>query len=119
MATARTVSALSLGSDAQGNEAFLLPHNAYVCRLELVAATRKDFTIPAGVKRVIFAYEADEPVYVRCLVAGDSDLGTPSGDVTDGTAPFLDPTGFSGVEAVQEIQFICAAAAVVHIVCSG
>lgn len=119
MATTRTVQDLSLGSDKQGNDAFLLPADAYICRLELSAATRKDFTVPAGTKRVIFAYEADEPVYVRCLYPGDSDLTAPSGDATDGTAPFLDPTGLIGVEEVQEIQFICAAAAVVHVVCAG
>lgn len=118
MATTRSVQSLSLGSDAKGKDAFLLTANSYVVRLELAANTRKDWSVPAGVKRAIFQYEAAVPVYVRGLLAGDDNLTMPSGDVTNGTAPFMNPVGLI-IEGAQQVQFICAAAAVVHIVAAG
>jgi hypothetical protein len=119
MAITRSVSSLSLGSDAYGKDAFLLPAAPYICRLEIAAATRQDFTVPAGTKRVIFQYDATSSVYVFLKKAGDDNLTTPSGDVTDGTAPFLNPVGLVDVDQGATLQFISASAAVVHVICAG
>lgn len=119
MASTRTLSDLSLGSDAKGKDAFLIPADAYVLRREIAAAAREDVTLPAGTERVLLQYDSQYPVYVWLKKSGDSDLVTPSGDVTDGTAPFMDPPGLVNLQVGTTLQFICAAAATIHIVCGG
>jgi hypothetical protein len=113
----RSVSILHLGQDGDSEVAFLLPKAPYIDRMELTAETRADYNIPSGTRSVVLQYDAADPVFVR--VYTDSNLTMPSGDVADGEAPFINPTGLSALESGDMIQFISAGPGAVHIVCVG
>lgn len=113
----RSVINLELGSDNNDKVAFLLPKEAHVDRVELTAATRADYTVPSGTRKVIFFYAVDDDVFVR--VYTDSNLATASGNVTTGEAAYINPSGLADVEPADIIQFISATAGAVHIACFG
>lgn len=115
---ARSVQIFRLGQDVESEVAYLLPKEPHIDRVVLAKATRADYNIPSGTRQVIFQYAGcTADVFVR--VKTDSDLTTPSGAVSDGEAPFVNPTGLSGLEAGDLIQFISASSGAVHIICVG
>lgn len=114
---ARSVRNLELGSDVNEKVAFLLPKEAHVDRVVLSAATAAEYTVPAGTRKVILFYAVDDDVFVR--VETDSNLSTPSSAVSDGEAPYINPSGLTGIESGDVIQFISATAGAVHIACFG
>lgn len=106
----------TLQRDEQGNPAYLLPAKPKIDRIELAAATRKDYTVTVGTKSVVLVYAGcTEPVFARVYTAAN--LAAPSGDVTDGEAPMIDPPGIWGLATGDVIQFISAATGAVHIYC--
>lgn len=113
----RSVTNLEIYRDSKAHDAGLLPKEPYIDRVELVAETRSDYTIPTGTRRVIFQYAVQDDVYVR--VYTDSNLTMPSGAVSTGEAPFVNPVGLGGLESGDVIQLISASAGAVHIICAG
>lgn len=113
----RSVAVFRLGQDFESEVAYLLPKEPRIDRVELTAETRSGYSIPSGTRSVILQYDAADPVFVR--VYTDTNLSMPSGAVSDGEAPFINPPGLSGLESGDRIDFISAGPGAVHIVCVG
>ncbi|WP_298333818.1 hypothetical protein [Asticcacaulis sp.] len=97
-----------LQGDAMGFPMAIVNVSDHVCCLQLIAGQAKQLTVPAGANIALFA--ATGPFW--CRIGGAVTL--PTGDISDGTAPELNPAG-RNVEAGQILGLVAPAACAISI----
>lgn len=83
----------------------LINQSDYIDMAVLAATTKEDFTVPAKATKVIFASTGN----FYCEIGSAASASIPAGDVTDGSAPEINPTA-RVVVAGETISLIAPAA---------
>ncbi len=97
-----------LQGDAMGTPMAVVNVSDHVCCLQLTAGQAKQLSVPAEAKLALFA--ATGPFW--CRMGGSVTL--PTGDITDGSAPELNPAA-RNVQAGQIMAFVAPVACAISI----
>lgn len=104
MAT-RLATTLAVGTDVNGRETFELQFGANDWRFQLDANTLVSLTVPKGITRAFFSFEAGTSVWVSL---NDDSIEPPANDTPVSGSGNLNPVGRYALQAGDILHFITA-----------